>query len=238
MPGPGQNECRNRLLALMPREDFGRLAPHLEPYTFKRGELVVEPNAPIEQVCFPESCVSSVITSSPEGLEVEGSLFGREGCGPVPALLGADSAPQRVVMQIPGDAYRIARPALAEAMDASAPLRRLLLLFAQVQAVQSSFTALSNAVHPLDERLARWLLMCHDRNVGDDMPLTHEFLSLMLAVRRPSVTTSLHVLEGNGFIRAERGYITIRDRRRLEEFARDAYGRPEAEYRRLIGPMN
>lgn len=103
--------------------------------------------------------------------------------------------------------------------------------------MQTSYTALSNAVHPVDERLARWLLMCHDRVDGDELALTHEFLSLMLAVRRPSVTTALHVLEGNRFITAERGYITIRDRRRLEEFAGDAYGRPEAEYKRLIGPM-
>lgn len=97
---------------------------------------------------------------------------------------------------------------------------------------------MSNAVHPIDERLARWLLMCHDRTIGNEMALTHEFLSIMLAVRRPSVTTALHVLEGNGFIQAERGYITVRDRHGLEDFARDSYGRPDAEYRRLIGPLN
>jgi CRP-like cAMP-binding protein len=111
------------------------------------------------------------------------------------------------------------------------------LRFAQVQGVQTAFTALSNAVHPINERLARWLLMCHDRHDSDEIPLTHEFLSLMLAVRRPSVTTALHVLEGNRFIRAERGHVTIRNRTALEEFAGDGYGKPEAEYRRLIGPM-
>lgn len=102
--------------------------------------------------------------------------------------------------------------------------------------VQTSYTALSNAVHPIAERLARWLLMSDDRLDGD-LPLTHEFLSIMLAVRRPSVTTALHVLEGNGFIRAARGSIVVRDRAALEEFAGDAYGVPEAEYERLIGPL-
>ena len=80
--------------------------------------------------------------------------------------------------------------------------------------------------------------MCHDRIVGDELELTHEFLSLMLAVRRPSVTTALHTLEGNRFIRAERRLIVIRDRAGLEEFAGDAYGRPEEEYRRLLGPFD
>lgn len=95
---------------------------------------------------------------------------------------------------------------------------------------QVSYTALTNAVHHVDERLGRWLLMCHDRLREDEFQITHDFMALMLAVRRPSVTTSLHVLEGNRFIRAERSRITIRNRRALEEFAQDAYGRPEAEY--------
>jgi hypothetical protein len=79
--------------------------------------------------------------------------------------------------------------------------------------------------------------MCDDRVDGSKLELTHEFISLMLAVRRPSVTTALHVLEGNGFIRSERGCIIIRNRQALEDFAKDAYGKPEAEYRRLIGPL-
>ena len=103
--------------------------------------------------------------------------------------------------------------------------------------VQMTFSVLANAVHHVEERLARWLLMVHDRSDGDDLALTHAFMGVMLSVRRPSVTTALHVLEGNRFIRAERGYVTIRDRAALELFAGDAYGRPEEEYRRLLGAM-
>ena len=127
---------------------------------------------------------------------------------------------------------------LRKAAEASTTLRNLLLRYAQAFSVQTSFTALSNAVHPIEERLARWLLMCHDRVEGNEVPLTHEFLSLMLAVRRPTVTTALHVLEGNRFITAERGLITIRDRPRLEEFAGNSYGRAETEYERLIGRID
>jgi CRP-like cAMP-binding protein len=149
--------------------------------------------------------------------------------------MGADRAPFRTIVQVPGDGHRIEAGAFGEAIAASANLRNLLLRYVQALSVQTSYTALSNAVHPIEERLARWLLMSHDRADGNEVPLTHEFLSLMLAVRRPSVTTALHVLEGNRFITAERGLITIRDRARLEEFAGDSYGRPEAEYERLIG---
>ena len=191
----------------------------------------------IEPVYFLETGIASIVVISPEGHEVEAGLYGRDGIGPAAAVLGADRMAHRSPIQVPGEGHRIRRTALVEALDNSASLRALLLRFVQVQGVQTGYTALSNAVHPVNERLARWLLMCHDRHDGDEIPLTHEFLSLMLAVRRPSVTTALHVLEGNRFIRAERGFITIRNRTALEEFAGDGYGKPEAEYRRLIGPM-
>lgn len=232
-----QSECRNRLLALMSPEDFGLLAPDLELIRATKGYLLVEMDGLIERLFFPEGAIASIIATSPEGQEIEAGLYGHDGCGPVAGILGADRSPHRNLIQVPDGSFRIRRGALMAAMDQSASLRGLLLRFAQVMNTQTSFTALSNAVHQLDERLARWLLMCHDRHVSEDIPLTHEFLSLMLAVRRPSVTTSLHILEGNGFIRNERGHITIRNRRALEEFAGDAYGKPEAEYDRLIGPM-
>jgi CRP-like cAMP-binding protein len=236
MSVPVQADLRNRLLALMAAEDFALLAPHLVPVTLQKSDSLVEADEPIAYVYFLESSIGSVVATSPEGLQIEVGIFGPEGCGPLPALLGVDRSPHRVLIQAAGSAHRIARPALVAAMDRSSSLRSLLLRYVQVQIVQANLTALSNAVHPVDERLARWLLMCHDRSVGNEIAVTHEFLAIMLAVRRPSVTTALHVLEGNGFIRAERGFITVRNRRGLEEFARDAYGRPEAEYHRLIGP--
>ena len=124
------------------------------------------------------------------------------------------------------------------AIGQSAPLLGLMARYAQALPVQTAYAAWSNAVHPTEERLARWLPMCHDRAGGDEMTLTHEFTSVMLAMRRPSVTTSLHVLEGNGFIRSKRGVVVMRDRAGLEEFAGDGYEPPEREYERLIGPLH
>lgn len=234
--GP-QNELRNRLLALMSREDFARLSAGLEPCSLAKGFVLVEAGHEIEHVYFPEVGIASMVAISPEAQQVEVGLFGRDGAGPVPALLGVDASIHRVLIQVAGHGHRIGREDFASALRESASLSGLFSRFAHVMSVQAAFTALSNAVHQIDERLARWILMCHDRSPSDDIALTHEFLSVMLAVRRPSVTTSLHVLEGNRLIRNERGHIAVRDRPGLEEFTHDAYGRPEAEYLRLIGPM-
>ena len=119
-------------------------------------------------------------------------------------------------------------------MDHNRNFSKVMIRSIEAFSVQLSYTAISNAVHDVTERLARWLLMCHDRVPGDEIALTHEFISLMLAVRRPSVTTSLHILEGNGFIKSERSNIIMRNRPAMEEFAHDAYGKPEEEYRRLM----
>jgi CRP-like cAMP-binding protein len=138
-------------------------------------------------------------------------------------------------MQIAGHGWRIAVQDLEQAMAESSSLHRQLLRYAQASHVQVSETAFTNANSDVEARLARWLLMCHDRVEGGDIPLTHEFIAMMLGVRRPGVTVALHVLEGMQVIRAKRGVITVLDREKLEELAEDAYGLSEAEYTRLIG---
>lgn len=237
MSRPDQSIVRNRLLRLMSSDDFALLAPHLRACKAPRGAVLYEENAPIETVWFLDSGVGSIITNSPEGLSAENGLFGREGFAPVGIVMGNDRSPHKGIIQIADDCWRMPAALLSEATDKSASLRTLLLRYAQTLAIQTSYTALSNAVHQIDERLARWILMCDDRMDGSELALTHEFMSIMLAVRRPSVTTALHVLEGNGFIRSERGCIIVRDRAALEEFAGDSYGAPEREYERLIGPF-
>jgi CRP-like cAMP-binding protein len=210
----------------------------LEPVDLPRTFVLAELDAPIEHVYFPESGIGSVIAVSPEGNKVEAGLFGRDGFSPVQSLVGSSAHGQEIVMQVSGRGHRIDIGIFQRAMDANPALANLLMRYAQTLATQVSFTGLSNAVHHVDERLARWILMCHDRVDGDEIDLTHDYISIMLAVRRPSVTTSLHVLEGNGLIRSSRGKVIVRNRAALEEFAHDAYGRPEAEYRRLIGEMD
>jgi len=221
----------------MSEEDFALLAPHLSHGNSERGAVMFERNQPTDTVWFMESGIGSIITTSPEGLSAETGLFGREGFAPVSMVLGSDRSPHRAIVQVPGDSLCVSSDAFMRALSQSASLLAIFLRFAQVLSVQTAYTALGNAVHQIDERLARWLLMCHDRIDGDELALTHEFLSIMLAVRRPSVTTALHVLEGNGFIRSERGCVIIRNRAGLEDYAADGYGCPETEYERLIGPF-
>ena len=237
MSYPQQSAVKNRLLRIMSAEDFASLAPHLQPCHREKGGTLFEAGDRTDTVWFFESGIGSIITTSPEGLKAENGLFGRDGFAPVGVIMGNDRSPHLGIAQVAGDCFNMPAAALIEAADTSVSLRTLLLRFAQALATQTSYTALSNAVHPIDERLARWILMCDDRSDGGELALTHEFLSIMLAVRRPSVTTALHVLEGNGFIRAERGCIIVRNRAAMVEFAGDSYGAPEAEYERLIGPL-
>lgn len=232
-----QSNLRNRLLRAMSADDFALLAPHLSCGRLPRGEVLFHKDAPFEAVWFLESGMVSLVAISAEGHRVESGIFGRDGFAPVPILLGSDRAPYEGQVQIPDDCLVLSADAFKKAIGRSATLLGLLLRYAHTLSTQTPYTALTNAVHPIEERLARWLLMCHDRGDDDEILLTHEFMSVMLAVRRPSVTTSLHVLEGNGFIRSERGRVIIRNRAGLEEFAGDSYGPPEEEYKRLIGPL-
>ena len=237
MHKPGPSFTRNSLLSALSAGDYALLQPHFVRVSLAKGETVVTPNTPIDVIHFPETALLSVVAISPEGHRVEASVIGCDGMSGVPVALGADHCPQQVVVQMEGDALCIASDAFCTAMGESPSLRRVMLRYAQALFIQVSYTALSNTEHTVEERLARWLLMCHDRVETDEIVLTHDFLALMLAVRRPSVTTSLQILEGLGLLRATRGRIVIRDRAGLEDLARDAYGVPEAEYVRLIGSM-
>jgi len=232
-----QSTLENRLLRLLQPEDFAELAPHLEPIDLPKGFQIAKPNQPISHHFFMEAGIGSIVGISPEGLRAEVGLVGRDGIVPTAAVLASDTSICEIIVQVGGRGHRIESAAFKEILAGNAGIRGLALRFVQSLTAQTAQTALSNAVHRVEERLARWLLMCHDRIGGDQMALTHEYIAVMLAVRRPSVTTALHILEGNHLIYASRGLITIRNRQALEAFAADAYGIPEAEYRRLLGPL-
>jgi CRP-like cAMP-binding protein len=233
-----QNQIRNGLLSRFPPDVFERLVLNLELVDLPRRFRFTQPNEIPEFCYFPETGLGSIVAPSPEGQAAEIGIFGRDGMTPVAVILRSGSDPYSTFMQVGGNGYRIPSNDLMAAMDGNAAVNTLLGRYAQAHAVQTAYTALSNSVHQIDERLARWILMSHDRTDGDEIPLTHDFLSVMLAVRRPSVTTSLRVLEGNRFIRSERGLVRVRNRAALEAFAHDAYGVPEREYERLIGPLS
>jgi len=227
----------NRILSLLETKDREPLLAKLEPVDLPRLSTLSEPNQPQEFSFFLEAGIGSIISRSPSGQTAEVGIFGAEGMSPPNSLFEDNQAPFKVFMQIAGYGHRIRNDDLFEALKHSHSMRRLLSRYAQTLFVQTAYTALSNATHRIDERLARWILMVHDRTVGDRLLLTHDFLAEMLNVRRPSVTTALHMLEGYRFIIAERGLVTVRDRAGLEAFAGDAYGAPEREFKRLIGAM-
>jgi len=137
-------------------------------------------------------------------------------------------------MQVAGHGSRIASSDFRAAMRESETLRDKLLCYAQAFMIQVAYTAVSNAHGKLEERLARWLLMAHDRVDGDEIPIIHDFLALMLSVRRAGVTVALHRLERDGLIKPERGRIVVLDRKGLKAIANSSYGIPEAEYARLM----
>ena len=234
-PHPDQSGQRNALLASLPGAAYGRIAPHLERLSLEMGHCIQVPGSPIEHVCFPEPGVISVVARGAGGERIEAGVVGPEGMTGACVSLGVDRSPEEVFVQVPCRVLRIGAGDLRRALEASRPLHEHLLRYAHVFAVQVSQTALANGRATIDERLARWLLMCHDRCDREDLPITHESLSLMLGVRRAGVTTALASLAAAGAIGARRGSIRIRDRGVLIEAAGDIYGVAEAEYRQLFG---
>lgn len=232
-----QSDVRNRLLTMLSDDDFALLAPHLEKVPAPARLVLGEANQPLTHVYFPEASVASLLAVSSDGNRVEAGIFGAEGMSGLPVILAGGHSAHDSLIQIPDSALRLQADVFAQAVDGSRSMLALFLRYAQTSSVQVAHTALCNAIHTINERLARWILMCHDRLPTDQIALTHDFMALMLGTRRSSVTIALQTLEGAGLVRALRGQITVRDRTGLEDFAGDAYGVPEAEYERLIGPM-
>lgn len=225
----------NRLLGKLSTADLGLLRPHLETVSLPRRKQLEEPNRPIRHAYFVDSGLVSVLANGAGDRRIEVGVIGREGMTGMPILMGTDRTPHETFVQVAATARRVPSADLAEALERSASLRRLLLNYAHAFAVQTAHTALANGRSKVEERLARWLLMAHDRMPGDELPLTHELLSVMLGVTRPGITVALQQLEVAGLILAKRGIITIRDRKGLEGHAKGAYGVPEAEFQRLFG---
>ncbi len=228
----------NLLLGSLAPSDLALLQPHLIRVPIEREQVLVERDRPIAHVYFLEGGIASVVSVMPDSGRTEVGIFGREGLSGIDVLLGSDRSPNETFMQVDGTfALRIAADDLRQATSQSPSLNALLLSYVQSFLVQLAHCAVANAHSPLEARLARWLLMCHDRVDDDDILLTHEFMSMMISAQRTGVTVTLHNLEGAGMIRSHRGRVTILDRQKLQDTAGNAYGRPEAEYSRLIAPF-
>jgi CRP-like cAMP-binding protein len=226
---------RNQLLALLSPEDFAELRPSLRPVELSLRQILHEPNKPIDFVYFPESGWISMVAYLEDGDAAEVGLIGREGMVGLPVLLGGDSDDLEAMVQCSGTALRMETAAFRDALERLPAFRTLLFRHALVHHGQVVRTAACNGRHQTDQRLARWLLMAHDRAEGDEFPMTHEFLSMMLGLRRAGITVAAGLLQKAGFIRYERGRIEVTDRPGLESVACECYGIARRDQDRLLG---
>jgi CRP-like cAMP-binding protein len=223
MPPPNRITSKNLLLAAMPHEDLERFFSDLHPVSLSLRQVLHEVGAPLEDVYFIEQGVASVLTNMADGSTIEVGMIGMEGMVGVPALLGGQTSAQRVIVQIPGTALCMSAALCKAAFDQSEAVRRVVLRFTEAILNLSAQTAACNRLHSIEQRCARWLLMAIDRVQSDEIPLTHEFLSSMLGVRRAGVTNTAGELQSSGLIRYHRGLLTIVDRDGLEATACECY---------------
>jgi hypothetical protein len=228
---------KNLLLQTLSPNLLAQVISYTTRVTLAPRDVLETPNSIIEHVYFYETALGSTIAHSGEVISdaIEVGICGREGISGTAVIQKAETSPFNTFIQIGGDALRMRTEDLVRVMEESDEFRNLLLRYSQAHTVQIGYTALANGRRTVLERMARWILMCHDRVLSEGLELTHEFLSLMLGVRRAGITTDMHVLEGAHAVINKRGRVYVRERNRLEHFAGDSYGEAEAEYERLIG---
>ena len=232
MPGAKKNPILNRpttsgqvnqLLAALPRKEYQRLLPHLDPVDLAFGEVLYEPHARIRHVYFPETCLISLLTSVDENRVAEVGLVGFEGMVGVPVALGIATSPFLAVVQGAGSALRMKTSDLNREFAASTALQREIYCFTHLLMTQVAQTAACNRFHVVTQRMARWLLMTRDRVNSGEFRITQEFLARMLGVRRVGITEAAGSLQRRKLIRYSRGTLTILDPKGLAAAACGCY---------------
>jgi CRP-like cAMP-binding protein len=224
----------NRLLNGLTIADLALISPHLQHIQTPRGFTVMRGYRTVTHVYFPTSGLISIVGRS-GNREIELGIAGREGMVGTAILLGVDATPYEAYSQIAGQAFQLPIAFFITALAESATMRLYLNRYLYAFQVQVSETAISHGVQKIENRLARWLLMCHDRETGNSLPIPHEFLSMMLGVRRASVTTTLDKFRTAGIVSTQRGIVGIVNRAALLQLAGSTYGVAEAEYERVMG---
>jgi CRP-like cAMP-binding protein len=230
----------NRILAQLPAEEYQSLSPHLEPVALTLGDVLYYPQDPVTHVYFPNRGTVSVVATLENGGAIEVGVVGNEGLFGVNVVLGSVSTPHEALVQLPGDAFRIETKVIRKEFKKGGQLQDLLLRYTQVFIIQIAQTAACNRSHPINGRLARWLLMSHDRAMTDELLLTHDFIAVMLGTRRAGVSEAAGRLQNDGVIKYKRGRIQIIDRQGLESISCECYPLVKREFERLLGdaPIN
>jgi CRP-like cAMP-binding protein len=225
-PPPGTKALNpNRLLAALRPDDYARIAPSLEPVSVKLKEVVHKPGDPVRHVYFPGSGFFSVLTVLEGGDMVEVATIGREGMAGASAILaGQAPEPSATMVQAEGDScYRMTTEAFRKELDRHGPFHDLMMRYAQALVGFIMQSTACNAVHVVEQRLARWLLLAQDRVERNEFPLTQEFAAMMLGATRPTVTVVAGTLQRAGLITYHRGKVTIVDRKGLERASCECY---------------
>jgi CRP-like cAMP-binding protein len=223
----------NRILNALPDEEYERLAPHLEFGNANHGQILYQMEQTIDYIYFPNRAMISLVSQMSDGGSVEVGIVGFEGMVGLPCVLGLDKSPHETMVQIQDGAARMPAHLLRAEFKRGGVLQDVLLRYTQSLLYLTSQIAACNRAHSVEERLARWLLMCHDRCLCEDLPLTHEFLSMMLGVRRAGVTTAALALQAEELIHYTRGHIQLANRPSLEDYACECYALLKAEFDRV-----
>jgi CRP-like cAMP-binding protein len=214
---------RNRLLLALPSRNLKRLMPELEHIRCQRAQVLMDAECPLDHVFFPDSGVVSVVAVYANGSIIEMATVGREGFADVQAVFGAKRSSVQLLVQIPGSAARMSRPAFTRAMQSMPSFRGLMDAYVQAFLEQVMVSVACNGAHSLKQRLARWLLMMRDRSDGDALPITQDLLAEMLGVQRPTITNAAREFERAGLIERGRRQLTILDRQGLTETSCECY---------------
>ncbi|WOJ91679.1 Crp/Fnr family transcriptional regulator (plasmid) [Methylocapsa polymorpha] len=225
----------NRLLGLLPQEDYERLRPQLQPIPLEYRQSLYRADKPIRFVYFIETGVGSLVNTMANGDAAEVGTIGNEGVVGLPLVFGDNRAPTSVYIQVPGAGLRMKATLFKEELAQSASIRKVMFRYAHAFFNQVAQSAACNHFHTIQQRCCRWLLMTHDRMQSDEFLLTQEFLAMMLGVQRTGVTAAAGALQRAGLIRYRRGNVTILDRRGLENLTCECYGVSKMEFDRLLG---
>lgn len=236
--GASERPFRNHLLCSLNQQSLDRLQPALREVEFEVRTTLHPAGMPISTVYFPESGWASMIATLEDGDGAEVGLIGREGVVGLPVVLGADADGLEAMVQCSGTALALSSDALRQAIDQDGALRTILLRYALAHHSQVARTAACNGRHHIDQRLARWLLMAHDRSDGDHFPITHEFLSMMLGVRRAGISLAMAALQKAEFIQYARGSVAVVDRPGLESASCECHDAARKAYDRLLPALD
>ena len=224
----------NRLLARLPPEELELLRPHMEQVHLSHGDSIIEPHAPIKDCYFPLNSLLSMVTTMEDGSSVECGSIGREGMSGVPVLLDAVETTMPTFVQVAGESIRVKAAVVKEVYERGGEFRKILNRYMHTLIIVGSQSTACNRVHRIEERLARWLLMSCDGVGSDEVNITHEYLAIMLGVRRAGVSEAAAKLQEKDLIRYNRGNVLILDRKSLEAYACECYHVVKAEYERLF----